>query len=67
MGLQLYTSSWGPGRELQKCHAENHEIIIDYINDLKECGYEIIHFPPIKKFRNYYICTIICEPPPIIE
>lgn len=57
------TMTQGPQRELQKIHADTDEKIIHYVNELKEHGFEIIEFPPIEKFRNYFICNILCEPP----
>lgn len=63
MGLQLYTTTLDHEKELQKCHAENDQIIIDYVLELKKCGYEIVEFPTPEKFRNYFIANIIVIPP----
>jgi hypothetical protein len=53
------------GRILQKIHADKDERILDYVKDLKEMGYEIIQFPKIEKFRNYYVCNVIYELPQV--
>jgi hypothetical protein len=63
LGLQVYTGSVARGT-LFKLHSDVEEHILDYVEELKKCGYEIISFPPIEKYRNYLITNVIAEPPP---
>jgi hypothetical protein len=63
LGLQVYTANAGGTKTLFKLHADKDQIILDYVEELKKCGYEVIDFPPIEKFRNYFISNIILEPP----
>lgn len=63
LGLQVYTGTVENNRTLFKLHGINDQVILDYVEELKKCGYEIIDFPPIEKFRNYYITNVVMEPP----
>lgn len=48
MGLQIYTDNKQP-KQFLKLIADNDQQIIEYIDELKKCGYEILDFPPIEK------------------
>jgi hypothetical protein len=63
LGLQVYTGKAENNRTLFKLHGINDQVILEYVEELKKCGYEVISFPPIEKFRNYYITNIVVDPP----
>jgi hypothetical protein len=63
MGVQCYKGKAGSSHELFKLHAENDKLIIEYVKELKECGYKIIDFPTPEKFRNYFISNVIAAAP----
>jgi hypothetical protein len=63
MGLQIYTDNKKP-RQLLKLIADNNKLILDYVEELKEQGFEIIDFPPIEKnIVKQSWTNLIVEPP----
>jgi hypothetical protein len=51
MSLQIFTDNKKP-HTLIKLIGDTDQQIIDYVKNLKECGYEIMDFPPIERFRR---------------
>jgi hypothetical protein len=48
-------------KTLHMLRSDNHKNIIDYIEHLKNLGYEIIDFPPVEKNRRTYNTNILVE------
>jgi O-acetylhomoserine/O-acetylserine sulfhydrylase-like pyridoxal-dependent enzyme len=66
MGLQVYTDNKKP-KQLVKLISEKPQEIKDYIEELKNKGYEIVDFPQIEHFRRQFNVNIIVEPPAASE
>jgi hypothetical protein len=66
MGLQVYTDNKKP-KQLIKLIGDNSQQILDYVEELKKCGYEIIDFPPIEKIRRQMWVNINVMEPPATE
>lgn len=48
-------------RQLHMVRSSNDLIILEYIEELKKLGYEIVDYPPIKEFRHTYSTNLIVE------
>lgn len=66
MGLQVYTDNKKP-KQLIKLIGDNSQQIIEYIDELKKAGYEILEFPPIEKHRKQWNVNIFVTEPAASE
>ena len=62
MVLHIYTDNKKP-QQLIKLIAEKPQEIIEYIEEMKKYGYEIIDFPPIEYFRRTVYVNILAADP----
>lgn len=66
MSLQIYTDNKQP-KQCIKLISESDQQILDYIEELKKCGYEIVDYPPLEYFRRMFNVNIYVTPPEASE
>jgi hypothetical protein len=48
-------------QQLHMVRSTTETVILEYIEELKKLGYEIIDFPPIEKIRHTYSTNLLVE------
>jgi len=66
MVLHIYTDNKKP-QQLIKLIGEREHEILEYVEELKKYGYEIIDFPPIEYYRRTVYVNILAADPAATE